>query len=84
MRKILIIALGVASLGAIAGVRSAAAYGCHYECTSYRSIFHGHIVFNKGCQQYKQVCTAAPTQPATAQGPGAQQPIQQQKLKKQF
>lgn len=66
MRKVLIITLGLASLGAIAAAQPAAA-GCIDVC----------VKGGRHCLQTKKVCSVV------APG-GAQQPIQQQKLKKQF
>jgi len=74
MRKILIIAIGVATLGALAGAQPAgAAQSCHADCSGTRR-HHGQPI----C---RQVCT---TIKHSGVGSGATQNIQQKKNNRQF
>ncbi len=75
MRKVLLIALGLASLGAIASVQPAAAkVTCQTVCEVFSTDSAGHGT----CTRSRQKCTGTDDI-----GSRAVQPIQQQKLKRQ-
>jgi hypothetical protein len=77
MRRILIIALALVSIGAVAGVQPAAAgLNCTQTCTSFGDWIQTGRGTHRQCLQWGKVCTGTNTQ-----GPGPVQPIQNQKLK---
>jgi len=75
MRKTLIVVFGLVSLGALVGVQPASA---KVTCQNVCELVYTDSTGKSKCTRSRQICTGT-----DAQGLGAVQPIQQQKLKRQ-